>query len=58
MICTLLMSTGFLANLFGGYKIDEFIFNGVMMVVIGGMGIASAEKFAPRGSANKTDESA
>ena len=47
MIGTLLMATGFLANLFGGYKIDEFIFNAVMMVVIGGMGITGAEKFAP-----------
>lgn len=49
MICTVLMVVGFLANLFGGYKIDEFIFNAVMMVVIGGMGITGAEKFAPKG---------
>lgn len=57
MVCTLLMAIGFLANLFGGYKIDEFIFNAVMMVVIGGMGITGAEKFAPKGPVN-TDENA
>lgn len=55
MICTILMIIGFLANLFGGYKIDEFIFNAVMMVVIGGMGITGAEKFAPSGTDKPQD---
>ena len=47
-ICTVLVTIGFLANLFGGYKIDPNIFNSVMYVIIGGMGITGAEKFSPK----------
>lgn len=50
----ILMSIGFIANLFYGYKIDEFIFNAVMYVVIGGMGITGVEKFAPANASQDT----
>lgn len=46
LISLVLISTGFLANLFGGYHIEEFIFNGVMYISIAGLGITGAEKFA------------
>jgi hypothetical protein len=48
ILCTILMATGFIANLFWGFKIDEFIFNSVMYIVIAGMGFTGAEKFAPK----------
>jgi len=50
MICTILMAVGFIGNEFYGKTIDPNIFNSIMFVVIGGMGITGAEKFAPKGS--------
>jgi hypothetical protein len=45
-ISSILISIGFLANLFWGYKIEQFIFDGVMYITIAGLGISGAEKFA------------
>jgi len=47
-IAFLLCGTGFIANLFWGYKIDEPIFNAMMYIVIAGMGFTGFEKFAPK----------
>ena len=47
-IAFLLCATGFLANLFWGFKIDEFIFNNMMYIVIAGLGFTGLEKFAPK----------
>ena len=55
-LCTILITVGYLANLFGGYTVDEFMFNAIMYVVIGGMGITGVEKFAPKSPTN--DENA
>lgn len=46
MLCTLLMAVGFVANMFFGYKVDEHIFDSIMMIVITGVGITGVEKFA------------
>lgn len=43
----LLISIGFFANLFGGYKVEQFMFDAVMFIVIAGLGFSGAEKFAP-----------
>ena len=43
-----LCGIGFIANLFWGYKIDEFIYNSMMYIVIGGLGFTGLEKFAPK----------
>jgi hypothetical protein len=43
-----LCAVGFVANLFWGYKIDEFIYNSMMYVVIAGLGFTGLEKFAPK----------
>jgi len=48
VICTILMATGYIANLFWDYTVEEFMFNSVMYIVIGGMGITGVEKFAPK----------
>lgn len=47
-LCTILMATGFLANLFGNYDIDQFMYESVMYIVIAGLGFSGAERFAPR----------
>lgn len=47
-ICTALMTVGFLANLFGEYTVDQFMYESVMYIVIAGLGFSGAEKFAPR----------
>ena len=44
----LLCAVGFIANLFWGFKIDEFIYNSMMYIVIGGLGFTGLEKFAPK----------
>ena len=48
VICTILRATGYIANLFWDYTVEEFMFNSVMYIVIGGMGITGVEKFAPK----------
>lgn len=45
---TFLMAIGFLANLFGDYTVDQFMFESIMYIVIAGLGFSGAEKFAPR----------
>jgi hypothetical protein len=44
----LLCSVGFVANMFWGFKIDEFIYNSMMYIVVGGLGFTGLEKFAPK----------
>ena len=48
LLCSLLMATGYIANLFWKFTVEEFMFNSIMYVVIGGMGITGVEKFAPK----------
>lgn len=48
VLCTILMATAYIANLFWDYTVEEFMFNAVMYIVIGGMGITGVEKFAPK----------
>ena len=43
-----LCAAGFLTNLLGGYKIDEFIYNSMMYIVVAGLGFTGLEKFAPK----------
>lgn len=43
-----LCAVGFVANMFWGFKIDEFIYNSMMYIVVGGLGFTGLEKFAPK----------
>jgi hypothetical protein len=56
VISTLLIAIGYIANLFWDFTIEEFIFNGVMYIVIGTLGITGVEKFAPKKPTKKTEE--
>ena len=48
-ICSFaLIAIGFISNLFWDFTIEEFIYSSVMYVVIAGLGIVGAEKFAPK----------
>ena len=47
LIATLMMIIGYFANLFWDYTVDQFIYESIMYVVIAGLGITGAEKFAP-----------
>ena len=42
-----LLTAAFIGNLFWGFTIERFIFDGVMYITIAGLGISGAEKFAP-----------
>lgn len=44
----LLCAVGFVANMFWEFKIDEFIYNSMMYIVVGGLGFTGLEKFAPK----------
>lgn len=43
-----LCSLAFLANLFWGFKIDQFIYESMMYIVLGGLGVIVAEKFTKK----------
>lgn len=56
ILATILLTTGFLANLFWGFTIDQFIFDAISYIVIAGLGISGAEKFAPKITKDKKEE--
>jgi hypothetical protein len=56
VVSTLLIAIGYIANLFWDFTIEEFIFNGVMYIVIGTLGITGVEKFAPKKPTKKSEE--
>ena len=49
-LCVILMSVGYIANLFYDQNVDEFMYESVMYIVIAGLGFTGAEKFAPNRS--------
>ena len=53
LLSFLLIIIGFVSNLFFDFTIEEFIFSSVMYIVIAGLGIVGAERWAP----NKTKSS-
>lgn len=42
------LTTAFFSNLFFNYTIEQFIFDGMMYIVVAGLGIVGAEKFSPQ----------
>lgn len=55
LIAFILCCIAFFANLFFGYKIDEFIFNTMAYIVLGGFGVTGLEKFAKSSETNNTN---
>lgn len=50
IIAFLLMATGFISNLFFNLVIDEFIYDSMKWIVIGGLGFTASEQFARGGT--------
>lgn len=48
ILASLLVFIGYVANLFWDYTVEEFMFTNMMYIVIAGLGITGAEKFAPK----------
>ena len=48
ILAFVLCATGFIANLCWGFKIDQFIYDSMMFIVVGGLGFTGLEKFAPK----------
>lgn len=46
LIATLLVMMAFVANLFFGLTVEQFMFDGMMFIVLGGFGSTAMEKFA------------
>jgi len=49
-----LCGVAFIANLFWGYKVESYMFEGMIYLTMAGLGFTASEKFA---SINKTTES-
>lgn len=41
-------AAGFVGNMFWGLTVQQFMYDSMMYIVIAGMGIVGAEKFAPK----------
>lgn len=54
ILASVLVFVSFVANLFWGLTVEEFMFTNMMYIVIAGLGITGAEKFAPK--SNKVDD--
>ena len=54
-LCVGAMLVTWAANLFWGFQITEFIFEGLMYIIIVGLGVATAEKFSRKGTSKSTD---
>jgi hypothetical protein len=48
LICLIAVLVAFFANLFGGFKMDQFIFDGVRDLAIAGLGFTGLEKFTKK----------
>ena len=48
LLATILVAVGYVANLFWDYTVEQFMFESMMFIVIAGLGITGAEKFAPK----------
>lgn len=48
LLAAVLVFAGFLANLFWDYTVEEYMYTNMMYIVIAGLGITGAEKFAPQ----------
>lgn len=48
LLSALLIFTGYIANLFWNYTVEEFMFNSMMYIVIAGLGFTGMEKFTPK----------
>ena len=48
ILATILVAVGYVANLFWDYTVEQFMFESMMFIVIAGLGITGAEKFAPK----------
>ena len=47
-MATLLVMVAFVVNMIWGLKVEEYMYNSMMVIVLGGLGTTVAEKFAPR----------
>lgn len=56
LLSFILIAIGFLANLFWNFTIEEFIYSSIMYIVIAGLGIVGAEKFAKSKKPTNDDE--
>lgn len=52
LLATVLVAGGYIANMFWGYTVEQFMFESMMYIVIAGLGITGAEKFAPKAPVN------
>lgn len=47
-LATLLVMVAFVVNMIWGLKVEEYMYNAMMVIVLGGLGTTVAEKFAPK----------
>jgi uncharacterized membrane protein len=47
-MATLLVMIAFIGNMFWGLRVEEYMYNSMMVIVLGGLSTTVAEKFASR----------
>jgi hypothetical protein len=47
-LATTLVALAFVLNMFWGFTVEKFMYDSMMMIVLGGLGTTVAEKFAPK----------
>jgi hypothetical protein len=52
-VAFLLCAIAFVANLFWGYKVESFMFESIIYLVMVGLGVTASEKFAPKSMSNQ-----
>lgn len=57
LLGVVLITVGYLSNLFFDYTVERFMFESIMYIVIAGFGISGAEKFAPKYKNKETNDS-
>ncbi len=48
VMATFLVALAFVLNMFWGFVVEKFMYDSMMMIVLGGLGTTVAEKFAPK----------
>lgn len=56
-LCAILIAVAFVANLFWKFTVEQFMFDGIMYIILGGMSITGVEKFSSKVTKPTVDES-
>lgn len=56
LLSFLLVAIGFISNLFFGLKVEEYMFESVMLIILGGLGTTASEYFSKKKSEDPSEK--